>query len=810
VRTGLLPLLGALFVCLTIVGRSGSALGAQAVVGIGSVSPVAAHRGDTVTIAGRGFGGPNVRVTVGGVAARVLSATGATATFVVPATAPFGETTVRAINPGGQGGSIGFEVIPLLSQVTATASPDGGRRVSETIGRFGGSLETDGADGVHYRLDVPAGALSTDTLISIAPAGVSGLSALADNVDASVDFAPDGLQFAVPAYLTITFPGTLGKTFAATFRSGVPGVSFLLDNASEKTIIVPIEHFSDLAVMALRTSEIDQAIQDALAAAPQLVSPQLIHLSTAFHTTDSDADRNALAAFLLNLYSTTVQPAVDAADKSLDDFEVAYKLVTEFGGIVELSSFVQDGSDIYVTGGQPLNKTVDQGAADVSGKGETLFTMYSDSSDKSACTGTVEHLVDWLIIPLRVASVLSLLGNPPVFHPCLSPHVETLVPFPVTIDAGVQTLTATFQAGLAAPKGTPDGDPIPGSASGQQFFPEPTGFSLTVQGATFAGGGTSQNPISGPDGTITVQLDRGPDPTQRASKVTLTGTATIGDLGTVLVPEGATNVVTITQETNQSCAGQPSAPNLRAVVASFSQLDAQCQTVKVTPATASLVPGQQIIFGATVAGTSDQTVTWSATGGTIDQTGKYTAGSTPGTFSVTATSNADPTASDTAVVTIAAARTTIGLWRGSYTECSPGFACGSWNGTVTLVADLGQLFPNNGVSGPGAELECAPPLTGLAPARVFYETSPSASLTGQGPVVSGCLTDVQLGSGVVTGTFSGNLVFDLQTGQDNTPCDLTLTATRVEHSVSLNGPITITEQFSGVLLTNSLVEPCAT
>jgi hypothetical protein len=46
----------------------------------------------------------------------------------------------------------------------------------------------------------------------------------------------------------------------------------------------------------------------------------------------------------------------------------------------------------------------------------------------------------------------------------------------------------------------------------------------------------------------------------------------------------------------------------------------------------------------------------------------------------------------------------------------------------------------------------------------------------------------------------------LQTGNDNTPCDLSLTATWVANSV--NGPVTITVQFNGVLLTNSLVEPC--
>jgi hypothetical protein len=79
-------------------------------VSIGSVTPACGERGSTATILGRGFGGPNVRVTVGNVAARILSATGALATFEVPAGAPPGPTTVTAQNPGGHSASIDFRV----------------------------------------------------------------------------------------------------------------------------------------------------------------------------------------------------------------------------------------------------------------------------------------------------------------------------------------------------------------------------------------------------------------------------------------------------------------------------------------------------------------------------------------------------------------------------------------------------------------------------------------------------------------------------------------------------------------------------
>ena len=65
-----------------LVSTLAAALGAlvlsgpgAAAPGIGSISPAVADRGETVQITGNGFGGPNVRITVGGVPVELLSAT---------------------------------------------------------------------------------------------------------------------------------------------------------------------------------------------------------------------------------------------------------------------------------------------------------------------------------------------------------------------------------------------------------------------------------------------------------------------------------------------------------------------------------------------------------------------------------------------------------------------------------------------------------------------------------------------------------------------------------------------------------------
>jgi hypothetical protein len=81
---------------------------------IDSISPSCASVGAEVTITGNGFGAHNVSIAVGGVTAQVVTATGNMATFLVPAGARLGSTTVTATNPGGHTGTIAFRVCDLL------------------------------------------------------------------------------------------------------------------------------------------------------------------------------------------------------------------------------------------------------------------------------------------------------------------------------------------------------------------------------------------------------------------------------------------------------------------------------------------------------------------------------------------------------------------------------------------------------------------------------------------------------------------------------------------------------------------------
>ena len=77
-------------------------------------------------------------------------------------------------------------------------------------------------------------------------------------------------------------------------------------------------------------------------------------------------------------------------------------------------------------------------------------------------------------------------------------------------------------------------------------------------------------------------------------------------------------------------------------------------TVAINPKSAPLVEGASQQFSASVTGSSNTAVTWSATGGTVSATGLYVAGSTEGNFTVTATSAADTTKSAQASVAVTA------------------------------------------------------------------------------------------------------------------------------------------------------------
>ena len=122
-------------------------------------------------------------------------------------------------------------------------------------------------------------------------------------------------------------------------------------------------------------------------------------------------------------------------------------------------------------------------------------------------------------------------------------------------------------------------------------------------------------------------------------------------------------------------------------------------SVTITPGTVSLQTGATKQFTATVTGSANTAVTWTASGGSITSGGLYTAPGSAGTFTVTATSVADATKKGSATANVSVA----GTWPVGWNEipgthlrdhtpsgCSDGFnfnsnaefIMGQWSGGV--------------------------------------------------------------------------------------------------------------------------------
>jgi IPT/TIG domain-containing protein len=230
-------------VFVTAVGSAASPVSRRGLarrlgVSIASISPAQGFRGDTVAITGNGFGGPNVRVTVGGVAAQVLSATGSSVSFVVPAGAPLGQTRVRATNPGGQFGEIAFTV---LFDGKVTPVLDQSRSVQVQIGPAGGTIATGGG----ITLQIPAGALHDTETITLTPLSAVQGSPLSTLVG-GVQLDPQGLHFLVSATLTLPLPAGVDPHQLVGFGFDDAGISFHLKppTVTGGVISVQIAHFS--------------------------------------------------------------------------------------------------------------------------------------------------------------------------------------------------------------------------------------------------------------------------------------------------------------------------------------------------------------------------------------------------------------------------------------------------------------------------------------------------------------------------------------------------------------------------------------
>lgn len=129
-----------------------------------------------------------------------------------------------------------------------------GEVVSQVVGASGGTLvSSDGS----VRLEIPAGALSSDTRISIQP-----ISNEAPNgVGLAYRFLPDGTQFHKPARLTMSFRGASSAAYDPIRIAFQDKDAFwypaeeVSANSDTREVTVSMPHFSDWSVVEMQQLE---------------------------------------------------------------------------------------------------------------------------------------------------------------------------------------------------------------------------------------------------------------------------------------------------------------------------------------------------------------------------------------------------------------------------------------------------------------------------------------------------------------------------------------------------------------------------
>ena len=151
--------------------------------------------------------------------------------------------------------------------------------------------------------------------------------------------------------------------------------------------------------------------------------------------------------------------------------------------------------------------------------------------------------------------------------------------------------------------------------------------------------------------------------------------------------------------------------------------------VAVSPVTVSLTTGGTQQFTATVTGTSNMAVTWSASGGSISSSGLYTAPATAGTYTVTATSAADITKSASATVTVSAPVLAVSVSPASLSINVGGTQ--QFTATVTGTSNTAVIWSATGGGISPSGLFTAPAIVGIytVTATSAADTTKSASAT---------------------------------------------------------------------------------
>jgi hypothetical protein len=670
---------------------------AAAAVRISSISPAVADRGGTVSITGSGFGGPNVSITIDGAPVEVVTATGSRASFRVPALAPVGDVTVAARNPGGQVGRIGLTV-RFDGQTAAVA--DESAAVESAVGADGGTIAVEGIE-----LAIPAGAVPEGTEITATPLrSLQGSPFSAAPVGLKLE--PSGLVLLRPATLTLPRPAGAGQVVGFGFDGDGEGFHLVPHRAVGDTVELKVWHFSGAGALTARLDELEAALSYEPAPAHQRAEQRIAAALVDAQVNSSDPGP-AISVALRNWRTSSVSQGLQIAGSTtrLDFFELA------FGEWLAWLAYLQEYRDtipaadasFFDTASALDRATATNSAAAVARR--QLDGCFGPNLPRAALRDVIRiaSAVNLAGLPIEggEAGERPLPSGPNLAGACVDVQItavehaaafarnrnnllkvraqvvfwsgdpSTTIPLRYRL-AGIATETTsnglysvsrrpselgTDELQLTVDLDTTGTDTVLRTIFEQRHLSIPIRERLELHARRSGDSTFTDTPGTvAPSSPVTLRIRLAGD-NIAAIPITLTHEGIGAVPATTVTDSSGEATVTYTAPAN---AATELIELVTATVTddgvttgdAVSITTRRATTVTVTPSFGFASPGGTVQFSATVTGSSDQRVTWSAAGGSIDANGRYTAGSTPGNFSVTATSVADPSSTGTAFVEV--------------------------------------------------------------------------------------------------------------------------------------------------------------
>ena len=606
------------------------------------LSRTTAVPGQVLTLRAVGIGGRQTSVTIGGRTARIVGHTATSVRVVIPRLRP-GTVTVRARRPGG----VLTARLRIDAGFSGNAKPrtDAARAQRGTLGRLGGTVTATGADGTIYALAVPPGALTADMAITLTPLrAIAGLPVTGRVV--GVQFGPDGLVLLKPAKLMITRKGAVPRTTVGYVYVG-NGRDVALERARRtgSTLTVEIDHFSGagagqitvgaflvyvarLLTGQLTLADVDQFLHD-LGIVQAIFGEFCLTEATCTELVRRSADLLEREAKTITCGSRDVGDNLTL----LRDGLLIERNLRLVGRDREPNRIARERACItnsLVTAAVGPASTDVLGSSAIAGSLSKADRATADfDGDKTVSNG------EWAGFLAGVAAAQGFVDHQSRALGALESGLATVLESGKALcDQTLEDGRALLQRGkrladatgiLAADFAAAIDSCIP------KVFVTPSSASVEVgQTKAFAARsneGDTTFDWSATDGTV--------DGAGVFTAPTKPGTVTV--TATVRRITKGTATVTVTCPAGQV------------------EFQGECRTisVSVTPASATVAPSAAQQFTATVANAADQTVTWSASGGSIGSTGLFTAPSQPGSYTVTARSVADPTRTGTATLTVA-------------------------------------------------------------------------------------------------------------------------------------------------------------